>query len=104
MKKIDLKHEMISRWPRWERRDEIPALSEVYEEEGRASYTSDTFLLAMVDGSFKSGKFMIIVDDNGGTEKCGWLASQDGFLKMRDILAWGPLPKHPLDEEEDGDD
>ena len=103
MKKTDLMHEMISRWPRWERSDEIPALSEMYEEEGRAIYKSDTFLLAMVDGSFETGAFVVILDDNGGPEKCGWHASQNRLLKMRDILAWGPLPKHPA-EEEDKDD
>lgn len=103
MKKIEMENRAGIIWPQWEGRDEIPALSEMYEEEGRAIYKSDTFLLAMVDGSFETGAFVVILDDNGGPEKCGWHASQNRLLKMRDILAWGPLPKHPA-EEEDKDD
>lgn len=95
MKEIDIKHELISRWPQWENVSAIPALYEMHEEEGRAIYESDTFLLAMVDGSFEIGVFEIILDDNGEAKKCGWRASQNRLLKMCDILAWGLLPKHP---------
>lgn len=104
MKKTDLKHEMISRWPRWELANEIPALSQVYEEEGRAIYKSDDFLLALEDGRFEIGAFEIFLDDNGESKKCGWCTADDTLFKMHNIYAWGPLPKHPLDEEEDGDD
>lgn len=104
MKKTDLKHEMISRWPQWNSREEIPTLSVVFTGVGRTIYKSEDVLLAMTDGSFEIGAFEIFLDDNGESKKCGWCAAQDVLLKMHDIYAWGPLPKHPLDEEEDEDD
>jgi len=104
MKKIEMENRAGIIWPQWEGRDEIPALSEVYEEEGRAIYKSKDFLLAMEDGSFQVGAFEIFLDDNGESKKCGWCTEDDALFKMHDIFAWGPLPKHPLDEEEDEDD
>lgn len=97
MKETDIKHEMIGRWPRWEIRNEIPALSAVGEFEGMTVYKSEDFLLAMADGSFEIGMFEIVLDDNGEAKKCGWCVADDVLLKMEDVFEWGPLPKHPLD-------
>ena len=103
MKKTEMKYREGLSWPRWKDWTEIPELSAVFKFEGRTVYKSEDFLLAMADGSFEIGSFEIFLDDNGESKKCGWCAAQDELLKMCDILAWGPLPKHPA-EEEDKDD
>ena len=104
MKKTEMKYMEGLSWPRWKDWTEIPALSGAFGFEGRTVYKSEDFLLAMADGSFEIGSFEIFLDDNGESKKCGWCAADDALFDMHDIYAWGPLPKHPLDEEEDKDD
>lgn len=103
MKKTEMNYMAGLLWPRWELANEIPNLSAVGEFEGLTVYKSKDFLLAMADGSFEIGSFEIFLDDNGEAKKCGWCAADDVLLKMEDVFEWGPLPKHPA-EEEDGDD
>ena len=103
MNKTEMKNRADVICPQWQDWTEIPALSGVCEFEGRTVYKSEDFLLAMADGSFEIGAFEIFLDDNGESKKCGWCTEDDALLKMHDIYAWGPLPKHPVWEEDKDD-
>ncbi len=81
----------------WFTTDWTPRLIKVQDEP--VVYESPSVVLAMVDGSYKIGRFAVYVKKDGTSNKAGWTDDDEELIKADDIAAWACLPIYIMEDD-----
>lgn len=84
----------------WHPMSETPRLIQIEN----TIYRSYPAVLALEDGDYETGMFVIFLDEDGTSQKVGWCTLGFSLIKRETIIAWALLPLYRPEEEQEEND